>query len=161
VNLSLNFLRLFIFAALFALTGCDKSLVYEENFSVQGDAWKVSEPFTFTVEVSDTISPCNFYLNVRHSDAYPFSNLFVFLNTRFPNGKFARDTVELMLQNPEGKWTGSGLGDMYDNQIMFKRGLRFPLKGTYVFKLEQAMRTPELPMIKEMGLRIEKSDSNN
>jgi gliding motility-associated lipoprotein GldH len=144
---------------LFILTGCDKTLIYEENVPIQDEVWKVDAPITFAVEVSDTISPCNFYLNVRHGDAYPFSNLFVFLNTRFPNGKFARDTVELMLQSPEGKWTGSGLGDMFDNQILFKRGLRFPLKGTYVFKLEQAMRTPELPMIKEMGLRIEKSDS--
>jgi gliding motility-associated lipoprotein GldH len=144
---------------LFIFTGCDKTLIYEENVPIQDEVWKVDAPITFAVDVSDTISPCNFYLNVRHGDAYPFSNLFVFLNTRFPNGKFARDTVELMLQSPEGKWTGSGLGDMFDNQILFKRGLRFPLKGTYVFKLEQAMRTPHLPMIKEMGLRIEKSDT--
>ena len=147
-----------VYALIFS--GCDDALVYEQNLPVKGETWDAAAPFTFAVDVTDTISRCNFYLNVRHADNYPFSNLFVFMNTRFPNGKFARDTIELMLQNQEGKWTGSGLGDIWDNQIMFKRGLRFPLKGTYIFKVEQAMRIPELPMIMEMGLRIEKEIKN-
>jgi hypothetical protein len=40
---------------------------------------------------------------------------------------------------------------------MFKRGLRFPLKGKYQFSIEQAMRIAELPNIIEIGMRIEKS----
>jgi hypothetical protein len=39
---------------------------------------------------------------------------------------------------------------------MFKQNIRFPLKGKYSFSVEQAMRTPTLPMIMEIGMRIEK-----
>ena len=71
-------------------------------------------------------------------------------------GLHARDTVEFILQNPDGKWNGSGLGDIWDNQIMFKQNIRFPMKGKYSFSVEQAMRNPALPMIMEIGMRIEK-----
>ena len=97
-------------------------------------------------------------MNIRHAEGYPFSNLYVFLKTKFPNGKFAQDTLELILQSPDGKWQGSGLGDIWDNQIMFKRGIRFPLKGKYEFSIQQASRQPVLPMVMEVGMRIEKSE---
>jgi gliding motility-associated lipoprotein GldH len=68
----------------------------------------------------------------------------------------ARDTVELMLQNADGKWAGSGLGDIWDNQIRFKQNLRFPMKGHYEFSVIQAMQMENLPAIMEVGMRIEK-----
>ena len=36
------------------------------------------------------------------------------------------------------------------------KNIRFPMKGKYSFSVEQAMRTPALPMIMEIGMRIEK-----
>jgi gliding motility-associated lipoprotein GldH len=147
----------FLFLLLVGLISCDNNRIFEDNTPIENNVWKVNKPVTYSVDIADTVSPCNFYLNVRHDGAYDFSNLFIFLKTQFPNGKMAKDTVELMLQTQEGKWTGKGLGDVYDNQIMFKRGLRFPLKGKYQFSIEQAMRIAELPNIIEIGMRIEKS----
>jgi gliding motility-associated lipoprotein GldH len=146
-----------LFLLLVGLISCDNSRIFEDNTPIENNVWKVNKPVTYSVDISDTVSPCNFYLNVRHDGAYDFSNLFIFLKTQFPNGKMAKDTVELLLQTPEGKWTGKGLGDICDNQIMFKKGLRFPLKGKYTFSIEQAMRMAELPNIIEIGMRIEKS----
>jgi len=143
------------------VSGCDKTRVFEDNKTIEDNVWKTEEPVVFNVDVSDTITPCNFYMNIRHAEGYPFSNLNIFLKTKFPNGKFARDTIELMLQSPEGKWQGSGLGDIWDNQIMFKRGLRFPLRGKYEFTIEQGMAsTKSLPMIMEVGMRIEKQEGS-
>lgn len=137
---------------------CDPNRIFDDNTAIENRIWNVNKPVVYEVSIDDTLSPCNFYLNVRHAEAYPYSNLFVFLKTQFPNGELARDTVEVILQDKNGKWLGSGLGDIFDNQILFKRGLRFPLKGKYVFTIEQAMRTPDLPMIMEIGLRIEQRE---
>jgi gliding motility-associated lipoprotein GldH len=152
----LNRKWLLIIALPLFLYACDKRRVFEENKPIEENIWKANEPVKFEVDIEDSLSAYNFYMNIRHAEAYAFSNLFVFIKTDFPNGKAARDTVEFILQNPDGKWNGSGLGDIWDNQIMFKQNIRFPMKGKYSFSVEQAMRTPALPMIMEIGMRIEK-----
>jgi gliding motility-associated lipoprotein GldH len=67
-----------------------------------------------------------------------------------------RDTVELTLADASGKWLGSGMGDIWDNRVLFKQSFRFPEKGTYQFALEQAMRVDPLPQVMDVGIRIEK-----
>lgn len=142
--------------AVLLLASCDENRVFEDNTPVDGDGWSQKQAIAFDVTVDDTLSGNNFYVNLRHGDNYPFSNLYLFMKTDFPNGKSAQDTLELVLQNPDGKWTGKGFGDVFDHQIMFKRNLRFPLKGKYRFSLMQAMQMPVLTDVKEVGLRIEK-----
>jgi len=153
--------RLFLVLLLGILTSCDPNRVFEDNTPVDKAGWKQDSPVDFEVNIDDTLSSYRFYMNVRHAEAYPYSNLYVFMNTSIPGVGMARDTVELILQDKEGNWTGSGLGDIFDHQILFRKGLRFPRKGLYRFSLEQGMRAPQLPFIMEMGLRIEKETSPN
>jgi gliding motility-associated lipoprotein GldH len=147
---------LFGFMSLWFFAACDSTRIFEDNQTIENSIWNANKPVVFGVDINDTLTPFNFYFNIRHAEAYPFSNLYVFLNTKFPNGKMARDTVELMLQNADGKWAGSGLGDIWDNQIRFKQNLRFPMKGHYEFSVIQDMQMENLPAIMEVGMRIEK-----
>ena len=98
----------------------------------------------------------NFYINIRHTTEYKFRNIFLFVDTFFPDGSQSRDTVEIMLADPKGKWFGKGIGSIRSNQVLLKRGFSFPLKGHYKFRIEQGMRVPELMGIKDVGIRIEK-----
>ncbi|HXC05692.1 MAG TPA: gliding motility lipoprotein GldH, partial [Bacteroidia bacterium] len=140
--------------AIFSLTSCDRNRVFEKNEEIKDYVWDVKDIKKFDVTITDTLTPHNFYINVRNADGYQYSNLYLFVKTIFPNGKFARDTLECVLANEEGRWLGKGLGDIWDNQILFKRGKRFPLKGNYSFLIEQGMRQPKLPMIMDVGMRI-------
>jgi len=151
----INHIALFIF--LLTFSSCDSSRIFEENMEVSPEGWDASAPFTFSFDVTDTLTPCNFYLNVRHTGAYKYSNLYVFIKTIFPNNEMARDTFECVLQQSDGKWLGSGTGGGRDHQIPFKMGLRFPLKGSYIFEIEQAMREPKLKDLKSIGIRVEAS----
>lgn len=136
---------------------CDKNRVFEENKEIPDHVWNVNNKLTFEANITDTISNHNFYINIRNADSYPYSNLFLFVTTKFPNGQLARDTVECTLADATGRWLGDGLGDLWDNKILFKRGARFPLSGKYQFEFEQAMRVENLPLIVDAGLRIEKA----
>ena len=141
----------------FALSACDKSRLYEENKEIPNRIWKQSEPLKYEAEIKDTVGSYNVFINVRNAGGYQFSNLFLFIKTSLPKGQQAADTMECTLADNEGKWLGSGLGDIYDNQILFKRNMRFPQAGKYTFVLEQAMRIDPLPMIMDVGIRIEKA----
>ncbi|MEX1188377.1 MAG: gliding motility lipoprotein GldH [Bacteroidia bacterium] len=156
----LHVLRILLIISLGVLSSCDDELVYEENRSFTDKQWLESDKQSFEVNITDTLQACDFYFNLRHGEDYPYSNLYVFMKTEFPNGEAAKDTMEFILQNNQGKWNGSGLGDLRDNQILFKKNLRFPLKGKFVFTLEQAMREKSLSQITEVGLRIEKASAN-
>jgi gliding motility-associated lipoprotein GldH len=55
-----------------------------------------------------------------------------------------------------GKWIGSGLGDMYDLKIRFWSKRSFPITGDYSISINQAMREEVLPSVFDIGFRIEK-----
>jgi len=144
-------------------TSCDLSRVYEENKEIESGIWNVHDTITFEVNLLDTLSLLNFYINVRNAGMYPYANLYMFVTITFPNGKTHRDTVECILADNKG-WLGSGLGDIWDNQILYRKGVRIPISGKYIFSYEQAQRSGEfayienLPFIMDVGLRIEKQN---
>ena len=140
----------------FSLTSCDPTRVYEKNEKIPDYNWDQNYALSFIVDIQDTTSYHTIYLNVRNAGYFRFSNLFVFINTRLPQGQIQRDTTECTLASPDGKWYGEGLGDIYDNRILFKSHVRFPQQGEYRFDLIQAMRVNPLPGIMDAGIRIEK-----
>jgi gliding motility-associated lipoprotein GldH len=141
---------------LLILAGCSTPAIYDNTKSLPDNVWKSDKIIRFDVKLRDTVSICKFYLNLRHTTSYKYANLFLFINTTFPDGKEARDTVECILADPTGKWLGKGISDIRDNQILLRRGIRFPEAGSYIFEFEQAMREPELEGIMDVGLRIVK-----
>lgn len=149
--------------SLVLLSSCDSSRVYEQNSKLSEQGWSLKEKPVFEVEILDTVSSMNVYVNVRHSGHYPFSNLWLFVNTQLPDGSKKRDTLECVMAAKDGKWLGSGLGDIWDLQTPLKT-TRFSQEGTYYFELEQGMRYGDqaqitlLPEIMDVGIRIEQSN---
>ena len=142
--------------AILILSACDSNRVYEQNIEIPNGIWNSKNKAKFEVDIADTLTPHNFYINVRNAGAYPYSNLFLFLETEFPDKVYALDTIECLLADNSGRWLGDGSGDIWDNRILFKKGVRFRKAGKYIFTLEQAMRVENLPMVMDVGVRIEK-----
>ena len=148
---------LFLLIILF-LTSCDPARVYEKNIKIPDGIWHRDNIVRFELLVEDTIRSHNLYVNVRNTSLYPMSNLFLFITTTAPSGHSIRDTVEVILADDKGKWMGSGLGDIWDLQQLYKENVRFAQRGNYSFEYEQAMRMEKLPFIIDVGLRVEKAD---
>ncbi|MFN4854011.1 MAG: gliding motility lipoprotein GldH [Bacteroidota bacterium] len=136
---------------------CDSNRLYEENKVIENQLWESKNRIPFMVEITDTNIRYNMYINVRNASDYPFSNLYLFMETRYPGGTYSKDTLECILADDKGQWLGNGSGDIWDNQIIFKRNIRFHKQGVYTFTLEQAMRLQKLPQILDVGIRIEKA----
>lgn len=137
---------------------CDDNRIFEENKEIPDNNWKSSEILKFEVDIAAIEPSTNFYINIRNADGYPYNNLFLFIKTTFPDGKMSNDTLECILADENGKWLGSGMGDIYDNQIPFKKNVRFPVIGKYTFEIQHGMRTDVIPLIMDVGLRIEKAE---
>jgi gliding motility-associated lipoprotein GldH len=139
------------------LCSCNKNVVYSKYNTFKENEWFAKDKVTFDVEITDTQTLNNINLMVRHADTYPYNNLFLFVTTKYPDGKSLTDTMEIILANQKGEWQGSGAGDIYDFKVPVKKNVRFPLGGKYQFIFEQGMRVDPLPLIMDFGLEIEKS----
>ncbi|MFC2118574.1 gliding motility lipoprotein GldH [Bacteroidota bacterium] len=149
--------KVFLLIACIFFLSCDANKVFEENIEIPAAGWDKNYFAEFIVDISDTNSFYNFYVNIRNGSKYPNSNLFLFINTKAPNGDFLKDTVEFIIADERGKWLGSGLGNVWSNQIQYKRNIKFRTAGQYIFTIQQGMRIKVLPSIKNIGLRIETS----
>ena len=67
-----------LWLALVAIS-CDQTRFYETNFPIENKTWNYQEKLKFEVAVQDTLSGFNFLVNLRHTEAYQYSN-FYFLN---------------------------------------------------------------------------------
>ena len=134
---------------------CDPNRIYESNVVLPDDGWHRAKCARFEVEITDTINSCNIFVNVRNNSKFKWMELWLFVDAYSPSGYMQRDTLKIMLADSYGKWLGHGLGDKYDNRILFHRNIRFPVSGLYIFEYEQAMRSESLVGIDDIGLRIE------
>ncbi len=142
------------------LTACDGSIFYDESRAVNERGWLPTESLDFDVEVKDTNQVFNFLIEVRNSIDYPYANTFLFLNTTFPDGSVAQDTLEYPLADPTGRWLGRHTGRYVDTRYYFRRNARFPMQGTYRFAITNGMRDSAIAGIKDIGFRIEYAKKN-
>jgi gliding motility-associated lipoprotein GldH len=140
----------------FLFMSCNRDVLFDNTKKIPGDVWKQDEKIRFEVQVPDTVNSYRFFLNIRHSTGYRYANIYFFINSTFPDGTKARDTVECILARDDGKWLGKGITGIRDNQLLLRSRLRFPQQGVYVFEFEQAMREEALQGVLDIGLRLER-----
>ena len=133
--------------------------MYREYRTFEENEWHAKDKAVFEMDITDTQSLNNISLMVRHADGYPFSNIYLFVITSYPDGAVKTDTMEVMLANNKGEWQGDGAGDIFDLKVPIKKNVRFPLSGHYKFEFTQAMEANPLPLIMDFGFEIEKTEA--
>ena len=139
------------------LASCNAKVFYDEQRPVDEQGWLPSDSTCFDVAVDDTSRIFHFLVEVRNTVDYPYSNTFLFINTTFPDGSVARDTMEYPLADPSGRWYGRRTGRYIDTRYYFRRNARFPMPGNYHFAIANGMRDSAIAGIKDIGFRIEYS----
>lgn len=150
----ISLLLLPIIIGMLLLSSCGKEAFFDEMVEIPEHSWAHSDMIQFKVEVKDTVNTFDFFVNIRHTKSYGYSNLFIFLHTVAPDGRKMTDTLEFPMADPEGNYVGDVSGGLVLNRIIVKKQTRFPKSGTYTFVIEQAMREKELEEITDVGLTI-------
>ena len=153
--------RLYIFGFLMmvAITSCNFDSIYEKSEDIPNEEWNKNQVMTFEIPVTDTINGYRIVVNVRNSNEYPYSNLFLFLTTYSPKGNSVKDTLEMTLADDKGKWLGSGFGGVWSTEAPLRNNMviRFPSSGVYKMEVVQAMRDDVLKGIKDIGIEVERA----
>jgi gliding motility-associated lipoprotein GldH len=151
----------FLFVVLLAtvLASCqDQSVIVDTNIELDKHNWSYTEKVRIPLSIESADIPFKLYLNLRHTSDYKYSNIFLLIHITGPDGKKITERREFKLAQPDGEWLGSGSGNLYSYQILFKEDYKFPLKGKYMIELEQNMRDNPLDHITDAGIRVERVD---
>ena len=139
-----------------SLVSCDRTRIYESYGEIDANGWSKDSVLVFNFDIKDTVQAHNLYFNLRNKGSYPYSNVWLFLSIDSPDGTSVADTVEISLADNSGKWLGSGLGDLFDNQIIYRSNVYFPQRGKYQVNIQHGMRDEMLKGICDVGIRVEK-----
>ena len=151
--------RWFIFFALMAalLSGCMQINRFERNVQIPNSKWTYAFQPEISFDISDTLAKYNVLVNLRHTDAYAYRNIWIEVETRLPaDTVFQKERFELTLQQPDGKWIGTGYADIWEIRHPLFTNIQFKQKGSYTVRLRQIMRDDPLLHVMNAGIRIEK-----
>ncbi|PCH77232.1 MAG: gliding motility lipoprotein GldH [Flavobacteriaceae bacterium] len=148
---------------IFLFLSCDSNRIFDTYVAVPNHEWTAENSIEFSVEAKDTLSKHNVFIQLRNTDDFEFSTLFIIGKIEFPNGTQVIDTLEYEMADVQGKWLGSGYTSVKENKLFYKENIQFKQSGIYRFNLRQATRkmsdvAGEFPLkgISDVGLRIEK-----
>ncbi|WP_422106721.1 gliding motility lipoprotein GldH [Winogradskyella sp.] len=156
---------LWALVSLLLITSCDSNAVYDDYKSVP-NKWHKDSIASFNFKAPDTIDNYNLYVNLRNTNDYQFSNLFLIVELNYPNGKAVTDTLEYKMAAPNGELLGSGFSDIKENKLWYrgyKSLFKFSEHGEYLVNIQHAMRkngdvngVTNLEGITDIGFRVEK-----
>lgn len=149
-----------LFFSILLVSSCLQSPYYQKEYALKGNAWDYDNELTFKFNISDTNALYNLHFLIRHTDAYPYSNIWLVVHTKRPGDTvFERTRLEVPLAEPNGKWLGRGMGEIWEQRMPISRDGDTKMlreEGIWEIKLTQNMRINPLPEILQAGIRIEK-----
>ena len=132
------------------------NVLVDENQSINQARWTYVNPIKIKVPIVDTAAAYTLFINLRHTEAYAYSNIFIRIKQGNPNKTQTVWRKEYTLANLDGEWLGTGSGNLRSHQLVLFKNYHFSQPGTYVFELEQNMRDNPLKEVSDIGLRVEK-----
>lgn len=130
---------------------------FEKNVQIPKHEWDYTFQPEINFTITDTVSAYNAFVTLRHTDAYAYKNIWLYISTQQPgNNNIQKERFEFVLQNQNGEWLGTGMSDIWEVRLPLFETIRFTKQGNYSIRLQQTMRDNPLLHIMNAGIRIEK-----
>lgn len=144
---------------LFFCIACHSSAVFEKYEKLPDETWDRYYPIEITANIPDS-GQYNIKLCLRHTTDYEMANLWCFISTRSHASQQLKDTVNIKIAEPDGRWLGEGGTIKTLEQAINRNPIALP-QGQVVFRIEQGMRIDEMKGVKDIGIKVEKAITNN
>ena len=138
-------------AAMFlsAMSACKGTSEAGEFQPIDVDGWKYGDTVTFNIDVPDSAACGDLAVVVRHTAAYPYSNIWLELN--YPqNDKITTDTVNIVLADDFGNWLGRGAGLSFQRADTVVRNIS--LTPPSAVNVRHIMRVDNLTDVEQIGV---------
>jgi len=135
-------------------SACAEKLLYSYTVEFQNGTWEYDDPAIFEFEIGDITDYYNLFLDIDHSLEYPFENLYLRINTEFPDASSASDTLSIEMINNQGGWVGDCGSNVCDLTVFLQEKTKFKDTGTHKITIEQFTRESDLQGIRSLSFRV-------
>jgi len=149
------------------LVSCSNSIVVKKTKDLSKEGWYKDSIVSLKVIPPDTLNNYSISFLIRNDNTYPYANLFLIASLETDKYK-SIDTLEYAMADIEGHWLGSGIWDLKESKLIYKKNHRFKSKIPVKISIQQAVRKSGdilgdelLPGIKTVGIIIEKATPGN
>ena len=87
----------------FLISCGDSDVVYQNSKVIENNTWNKNDSVRFDFDINDTTEFYDFYFNLRTTNLYEWSNLYMFVEIGSPENQYNIDTVEFLLANSVGE----------------------------------------------------------
>lgn len=129
------------------LLACDSRTVYSQYEAIPAAGWNEDSILHFDFTIEDTLNDYRCLIHVRHSETYPYQNMWLFVNN---------DTIEFYLADERGRWLGNGKNGLIEMPVLYEESVRFS-KGEHRISIQQGMRDKDLRGISDIGVAVIKN----
>jgi len=148
-----TYIYLLIGISFLSIQSCtDSNVLSSEEIEVSSTSWTYDNPLSFTLPVLDTTNYYDLSIHVKHSPEFSFQNLYVSIESEFPDGEKVKDIVSLELADKKGKWIGSCNSKECNAPFLLKQNIRFEQLGTHHFNIGQESRQDSLSGIESLSI---------
>ena len=135
------------------LVACQQNVVFTEYESLPADGWNMDSVVVFHPTIEDSIGNYQMLISIRHTDRYPYQNMWMFVDVKQDSVLLRRDTIEAQMANARGEWYGKGLSE-HTLPIIYLENITLP-KGEYtpIILVLSKNPVPDIPVQKRQIFR--------
>ena len=134
------------------LSACSGDRVFEEFYALENEKWAISDTAKFSLDLPENIQTVPL-LAVRFNETYPFSNLYLRLESKDSTGKVIENKLlnVPVFETKSGMPIGKGFGNSFTKYDTLPFSLNEKVK---IITLTQYMRQESVEGLEAVGLKI-------
>jgi len=148
---------LYSFFCVLFFAACGKNYHYDAEKTIANGVWMYADSLKYAYNISDTTARYNMYLDITHADSFASQNIYLRMQTIFPDGKRTSSVLSFDFFNSQGENNGSCSGSRCTLNSVLQENALFRQPGEYQLLIEQFMRQDSISGVYSIGLMVEKS----
>lgn len=134
---------------------------YSQFIDINTDGWKYGDTLKFYPDTHDSITTGELNIALRHTNAYPYSNLW--LEIRHFNGDSMRvDTVNIEMADVYGRWYGDGIGASFQYALPVSKKITLyrgkPIMVNHIMRVDPLMEIEQVGFLFD-GIEIDSTET--
>ncbi len=156
-------IRIILLSIASVLISCQNNVVMQQTKDINQAIWHRDSIVSMQFKPQDTVQTYDLSFLIRNDNKYPYANIFLIAKMTDKRREII-DTLEYAMADEKGNWLGSGIWDLKESKLIYKKKYKFkdtlPVTisvGHAVRKTGQILGDEEVPGIKTIGIIIEKT----
>lgn len=136
------------------MIGCEKSPIVNSEIELKEGIWSFDDIVSIDFNIAMSDQRHNLILQIDHSIEYEFQNIYINIETTFPDGDTKSKTLPIDLAKKNGQWIGQCNSNNCNLEIVLLQQFIFKDLGDYKISITQHSREESLKNINRLNLGL-------